>query len=53
MVTDSPSWAEVVLLALNVAQSVALAWISSRSYRVRRTDRIAAEDRLGEHDAGS
>lgn len=51
--SQSPTWAEVVLLALNVAQSVALAWISSRSNRVRRTDRVAAAEEPYEpqHDA--
>lgn len=33
------TWQEVALVALNVAQTIALAYIASRSNRVRRGDR--------------
>lgn len=49
MVGGEPTWAEVVLLALNVAQTVALAWISSRSTRVRASDSSGAPK--GQHEA--
>lgn len=44
MVSGDATWPEVVLLALNVFQVVALAWISGRSNRVR------ASDRRGDHE---
>jgi hypothetical protein len=39
------SWQDVVLVALNVLQVVGLAWIASRSLRVRQTDGPAPKSR--------
>jgi uncharacterized membrane protein len=38
----SPTWQEVALVGLNVLQTIALAYMATRSARVRRTDRDRA-----------
>lgn len=45
----APTWPEVVLVALNVFQSLALTYMGTRSRRVRKGDR----EQPGEHEKPS